>query len=350
MFFIRFITGQHKLESYQNGSRKASPRPAFLVSVRPMRSQGFQFLDITLEIKSESETVLNFFAREFEHFLKPSISSEAQIEIEVTSAKPPASAPRLGVPSSVCLQSWGPGQRTYHYQRGSFATDRIQGRKRKLVFHSASDEEALEEIFYFIQSAVGESLERSGWVRLHACGFVLGDQAIIIPGDSGQGKSTFSLWLLENTNLSLLSDELILTNGKHYLGFPMRISIKNKGEIQNRAAEFWSRSRWKSRWQISIPSPRLHRQPIQGQVVFLPQQSQNFAKWQVRFLMGLGIAQMKEYLLRPSNIGNLFVFLLRRTKILFLLKKNCSNLRSWQSNSANNFEEIKALVQNEKRS
>jgi hypothetical protein len=315
-----------------------------------MRSQCFQFIDTTVEIKSESDVILNFLAREFEHFLKSSPLPESQIEIEVTSAQAPPTHPRLALRSSVCFQSWRPGKRIYFYKRGSFATDQIRGKKRKFKFQAASDDEALEEIFYFIQSSVGENLEKSGWVRIHACGFVLDDQAVIIPGDSGQGKSTFILWLLEKTNLPLLSDELILTNGKDYVGFPMRISIKNRNELPNLPAESWNRSRWKSRWQISIPPDRLHRYPISGQLVLLPKQTQNFATWQLRFLLGLGIAQMKEYLLRPLNLGNLFLFLWRRLKILFLLKKNYSNLRSWYPNSSQNLEEIKALVRNEKRS
>ena len=64
---------------------------------------------------------------------------------------------------------------------------------------------------------------------LHAASVAMGNNALVIPANSGDGKSSFTTWLLAN-GFSYITDELILVNAEQQVeGIARPIQIKSHG-------------------------------------------------------------------------------------------------------------------------
>jgi hypothetical protein len=78
---------------------------------------------------------------------------------------------------------------------------------------------------YLVQFPIAWHLERTrGWTLLHASAVAGGDEAVIVAGPAGAGKTTTCIGLLAHPGVRLVSDNLLFTDGEHI--FPLREPIR----------------------------------------------------------------------------------------------------------------------------
>ncbi|MCB9594807.1 MAG: hypothetical protein H6719_18950 [Sandaracinaceae bacterium] len=87
----------------------------------------------------------------------------------------------------------------------------------------------VEQGYLMIHSRLGPHLERRGFVRLHACGFVVDGQAGLALAPSGGGKSRLAVALLRHDpSVSLLGDDMVLLDRLgRALPFPHPIGVSD---------------------------------------------------------------------------------------------------------------------------
>ncbi len=91
---------------------------------------------------------------------------------------------------------------------------------------------AHEVLYLLILSRSGKYLDQRGLHRVHAAGFVIKDQNIILMLPSKGGKTTTMIELAKNEELKFISDDspLIDSWGKVY-PFPLRLGIEDKTKL-----------------------------------------------------------------------------------------------------------------------
>jgi len=96
------------------------------------------------------------------------------------------------------------------------------------------DEDFLQESFYLlVLSLISQYCDDKGFLRIHALVFSQLDTAFIFSAQSGGGKSTMALGLMENGDFKLISDdEAILTASGDLLPLPLRIGTLDKDKLK----------------------------------------------------------------------------------------------------------------------
>lgn len=110
----------------------------------------------------------------------------------------------------------------------------------KLNIYSNSDESIHEVSYLFILSIIGKKLDQKGIHKLHAAAIRYKDNDIIAIGESGVGKSSLVVNLL-NDNGELISDDLSIFNSKsEIIAFPLRIGLPKGSSLKDfpKAQEF----------------------------------------------------------------------------------------------------------------
>lgn len=179
-------------------------------------------------------------------------------------------------------------------------------RKNKRVFTKiyGLNEDFLKEIAYLTMlSFSGEAFDRSGWHRLHAAGIEDGTSALIYPRAPNHGKSTFALRKLVQSQNSILGDESVLTDGRTVRPFPLLISLKHRPEPDPGATFYFcqmNKRLWGMRYLYSIPADRIAAD-TQRFKIFLATGDSKMA-FLISFVLGLGVVQMQEFVVRPDNV------------------------------------------------
>jgi hypothetical protein len=296
--------------------------------IKTYSRSSFHFMDVTWQIIADSPEIADFFTAEYKHFhSKPAVShaTPLQVTIQFLKLSKDRSRPAYGqIQTSVCGIRFSKKKRVYIYRDKSFVNDYVQDTRRILRFFYSDPSTAQEEGNRLLLSSVGEFLEHRGLVRLHACGFLNENLAMIFPGDSGFGKSTFAKDVLHSTDHKILSDEMILTNGQEFFPFPLRISMKEPFSSTVFSVDEWSRRNNPTKWQIQIPAERVVTQPSAGRIYLGP--DMGLFKFCVRVVSGYGIAQMKEYFIRGDNFFMLVKFFIRRCYVFFRLVSVCKKI------------------------
>lgn len=252
-----------------------------------------------------------FFNAEYGHFLTikpPQNRNNNCVRLHFLKLKNGAILPSAWVKTRVCQILFFRQKRRYVYKDSSFADDFSSNSRRILKFFYNELTTGVEEGNLFFLSAVGELLEYKGLLRLHACGFEDGNNAFVFPGDSGFGKSTLAKDILLKTDLKIISDEMVLTDGYRFFSFPLRISLKEFFESETYSVNKWSRNRFAPKWQVQIPDQRISKKAHSGKIYLSSEMSR--LDFFIRVVSGYGLPQMKEYFIRRDNI-------LKLTKVFF---------------------------------
>lgn len=184
---------------------------------------------------------------------------------------------------------------------------------------------ASDVLYFYINSIVGEYLDLSGLMRVHACSFLHNETTSLIYGRSGLGKSTLAHELLNNEFVQLYSDEISLINLKNgeLLPYPIRISIM-QNSIDGLDVKFNYFFKTKSLLPLLnnkvAPAKKLTRvfylSPTQFKFLILQK-----CLFYFDILLGVGLIQMHEFLLRPKNVLNLLKILINRLRLIYLLSQ-----------------------------
>lgn len=208
---------------------------------------------------------------------------------------------------------------------------------------------AFEIAYLLILSSVGENLESRGLMRIHASSCLFKNKSFCFWGKRRAGKSTLILNLLQHIDLSVYSDENTLydLNTDQIQPFPIRMSIDAD---TNRALQSFSGSSARedsrcfldNKLLVDIPINRralprhfdffyiLGHRNTENKVVSLG--VKNYFFLFIDIVLGVGIIQMAEFLLRPTNIPTLFKILLNRVRLYFKIVRLHPQL--WERSSS----------------
>lgn len=149
-----------------------------------------------------------------------------------------------------------------------------------------------------VHAAVGESLERKGYLRLHAAAVLTSDGATVVAADKEAGKSTWIHQTLETTNEKIYSDET--TWIRDGLVHPYPVPIARKTESPEAGLERVFLGHRKTLTLIPAarvaPPAKLHR------LVAVVDARFPRPIWTAKIVFGIGLAQMWPYLLRTANL------------------------------------------------
>jgi hypothetical protein len=171
--------------------------------------------------------VVDHLSRDFAWFRRPAESGSPEVLVTVRRRAPDFDAfgplPAAFVtPRNVVYQS-GDTTVVDYFGRAVSVLDRarahvvVQGEDPDLVHEAA---------YHFLLSRIGEHLDASGLVRLHALGLSGGQGAVAVMLPSGGGKSTLALRALREPDCRLLSEDSPLIDRRGVVHpFPLRIGV-----------------------------------------------------------------------------------------------------------------------------
>jgi hypothetical protein len=157
-------------------------------------------------------------------------------------------------------------------------------------------------IINFIHSSVGELMERNGFVRLHALGVSIGRLTKVYLAPQGAGKSYAAVRLLKAQNTFLLGDETVFEKAGHLFSYPVPIASCEKAASAPllRQRNFLS----KRKFLVEIPADRVsHALPLDRvKYVSTWPRPLSLLTWLIETTLGLGLPQMKEYVIRKDTV------------------------------------------------
>jgi hypothetical protein len=280
-----------------------------------------------------------------------------------------ATSPRWPLFGTRHFQAYGWGaRREVHY--GDFATviSRNLPGRREFEVYAPEVADLYEQSYLAILSTLGESLDRQGFHRVHALGFARDGENVLAVLPSGGGKSALASLLLDRTSDRIFSDESpLLTPGGVMLPFATRFSLvpglaEELRVFQPSNIETSARGRPFRRRQYRekrlFPVSR-DRVAAPGAVTTLligrRAQTGSPARWVEcsraeaaqelarSLVVGVGLAQMTEHLLRFNELGGLSRIAMSRVKTAWEVASRARCLRF--EYSANAFENFSLLKQ-----
>ncbi|MFA6028688.1 MAG: hypothetical protein WC969_02410 [Elusimicrobiota bacterium] len=180
------------------------------------------------------------------------------------------------------------------------------------------DPELLRELAYLaVLSRAGEELDRRGLHRVHALGFERDGDGGLLLLPSGGGKSTLALELLRGTSLNVVSEDTPLLDRRGILtAFPLRWGFGERADLRGvpealvrpfrRRAHGLKRvvdvEFFRGRVRSGVPLRwLLVGRPVGGTLsIEKASWAEAAAALALSLVVGHGIAQMSEYVLRPS--------------------------------------------------
>lgn len=208
---------------------------------------------------------------------------------------------------------------------------------RRFFWISGLDLNLMRESAYrLLLSALGEELDLLGFHRVHAFGFERSARRGILLAPSGRGKSALAgIFCLNDRGYKLYSDESPLLKGREIFAFPTRLSIEPAvaSALGLGEGELLTQKRYRDKTLLPFPVKRLAAPgPVNLIFVAVPARSDEpriVRRTRVSLLpalfaslvVGLGLAQMAEWMLRAHALPRLIEISLRRSlslrKILF---------------------------------
>ncbi len=168
-------------------------------------------------------------ARDFDWFR--AAPGRADLELELALRRPPPGAPARAWPRTPRYRVGDAGTlRTVTYADGSRLAWDFDARRG---LAEAERSWRLRELGYLaVLSRVGEELENQGWPRVHALGFVRRGAAGLVLLPSGGGKSVLGLEMLATDGWTLLSDDtpLVARDGRAR-PFPLRLGFRTDRDL-----------------------------------------------------------------------------------------------------------------------
>jgi hypothetical protein len=285
---------------------------------------------IEVEIQSSSpatEPVLENLARDFEYFraTEPSFPEssfdEPRIRMELSGqAFDPQSqktGPRVFKTRMCKVYGWG-ATRSCDYGQGVWVRAQNSSSSRSFVVYGTQQDLVYEAAYVALLSAIGEALDTRGYHRLHAVGVQIGGVSAAFAAQSGQGKSALALLLSQDRSVQLFSDEMPLIHQGKILPFPIRMALRPEVAqalgFDPSVARAFKRKIYptKALFEISRESvaqattlDRLFLAESGSRPFFRPSSWIEKTRFLFTFVLGLGLPQMAEHMLRAGNLWGL---------------------------------------------
>jgi hypothetical protein len=244
--------------------------------------------DIHDETRGAGKTALDSVAHDFAYFVSADHAADPIVKVKLTDVKTTFEGRRIDWPDgTVVFDSAQSDQRNAHIYCGANSADYV---------------------INYLQSVIGEILEKRGWFRLHACGHTQGEHVDIWCATSGSGKSWRALHILKNSGEKILGDEILyFYQGKVY-PFPIPIATSTKTGESKRQRHFLG----SNKYLTTIPCERVSPPRSDFTVHYLMKPCR--LRFTFEVVLGLGLPQMYKYLVRRNNVLWLASLALRRLR------------------------------------
>lgn len=299
-------------------------------------------------------------AIDFQHFNEQKNYNFYHLKIDLQSLDIPQTSGLYIGKTKMCRirqKSFNCRQLEYIHNNKTIAVvdDDTSGKTRLLTIKAINLDVIDDILYFFLNSSAGEYLEYNGMMRLHALSFQISDGAALVHGAPGFGKSTLALELVKNPTIKLFSDEIALFNlrSKMIHPYPLRIasveSLSPETPAQNiKFVYFFNKKSLVNIEKNKIASPK----PLQSifQILNLASNAatrsemnlEQKIKLSYEIILGIGLIQMWEYLLRLNNLHIVLVILINRIKLIYYIMR----VKSFSLNKNSSLEsKINSLLQ-----
>lgn len=186
---------------------------------------------------------------------------------------------------------------------------------------NAATAEIIDDVLYFvINSCSGEYLDKSGLMRIHALSYSSKSRGGLVYGFPGAGKSTVALGLLKNQTVKIFSDEVSIFDieKKVLLPFPIRLAIADRNDAVGVSTKFTYF--FNVKYLIPLDSEKIAKSRNLTHFHFLDNSKKPVPYYLLCIVLGIGLIQMWEYLVRLNNFSALFRIVFNRFKLCRLLR------------------------------
>jgi hypothetical protein len=295
---------------------------------------GVEILTSRLDMAS----VLENLGKDFEYFRVERPESEIKIRLELKAGAIDVHAeqpgPRLFKTKMCDVHGWGK-KRFCNYGQGVWVRSMNEMSCRSFTIFGTETDLVYEAAYVALLSAAGEELDRLGFHRLHSVAIQANGANFALFADSGQGKSATAVLMSQESGTKIFSDEMPLIKDGILYPFPIRMalhpSIANSLGLNVSDARQFKRKIYPTKALFEIPRD-LVAQPAPLRYFFFgicgspgqftharPLRAREKLKFIFAFVMGLGLPQMAEHMLRTGNVFNLAKIALSRFKTALTL-------------------------------
>lgn len=290
------------------------------------------FMNISIRLESDdpvTESVMSRIIEEFafmkatDHIVEPCI----ELRIKNEAYFPPDGLLKRFT-TRTCTVYDLERTRYCRYSSTEWLVERNIGPTRVASIYSADPNLLFEIAYTYVLSSLGEDLDLQGVHRLHALGLEQNGIGTLILLPSRGGKSTMAQLLLSESQISLLGDEMPLLKGQRLAPFPLRLafdaSTVERLGLNPDHMKCFKRRVFAPKWTLPIPQDRIGKTAQLRYLLFLSRWNTKDGKirpasriqgaWRLFLFLviGWGLPQMREHMIRPGNWGRLFRILLNR--------------------------------------
>lgn len=224
--------------------------------------------------------------------------------------------------------------------------------KIKYISINTSDFETTKDILYFIFLSIsGEYLDSNKMMRLHAVSFSYNEKSFVFIGRQKVGKSTIAEYFINEPGYQFFSDEITILNLNDMKIYPFPVPIKTVNtNINCNKSRFFNEKN-----KIFFPNAKISPPKVLNFVFLLKRKTAltiKIASFFEKFIsffeivLGIGVIQMAEYLIRLNNISTILVILKNRFLLFFTLNKKCFFILTCSNNKNHSLNFIKLTVEN----
>lgn len=304
----------------------------------------FQFLGISVHIQADEITVhaLEYLQFDFQNFKSEMPVGKADIFVRLVPKLQPNFFLLPFMMNSDCAAFGWWSKRMVHYSNGSGFYRQKKSEQIEIQVKGNQEQHIRQAAFHVIISAVGELLEKQGYLRLHAAALKnrSSQAGVLLFGLSGSGKSTLILQALEEKQIEILGDDLIFCKGDRLYSFPLHIfASQQEFQALNLAPGpiFGESSAQESIYKI--PQHKIAESCQLGSIAYLKTDSYQwmtselslfeYVTFVLSIIFGIHLAQKWEYVCRLDNFAfAIRLFFSRLILSLKLLKYSLNDFRT----------------------
>jgi hypothetical protein len=292
-----------------------------------MKTVFFKFQNSSLVVQADEDdmtslTVLEHLCEDFSHF-KTDQAPFLFSRVILMGQKPfilPGKKPLFKTKMSK-VYGWG-RQRVCVYGPGSAIFSDSQKDFREHHIYSEDFDELYEMSYTTMLSTAGEYLDTQKFHRIHALGIQTADEAGLVVLPTGGGKSALALLCLKNTNINIFSDETpLLGKGACIHAFPTRIGISPQVaealRLLIKPQRLFLRRLFPAKTLIAIDPKKIAKPAkidflicgrLQSGSPRITPSNKLVALFYLlhSMVIGIGVAQMSEHMLRLNSLTRLF--------------------------------------------
>lgn len=308
-----------------------------------MKELLFNFYGVQARIRgneaSEIKSAMDDLAEDFSFFTVKTLSGPGDLDFELILEVAPLESLAARKPlfrsRSAQVYGWG-DERWAVYRPDSAVHSESSKATRHFKIYTPSADLLYELTYTAVLSATGEALDRRGFHRLHALAFQRKNQSTLFFLPHRGGKSSIASLLLSKSEALVFSDEQPLISDDRLYPFPIRMALfpevsEKLGLPSGRA---FVRQNFPTKLLYPISSDQVP-QPAKADVILIGLKGkaglENHSKFKKvsrrsaffhlfkAVVVGDGIAQMAEHMLRLRNLPALVLIAVSRLRALISL-------------------------------